>query len=75
MRIDIYSEKKCKEKLLAEDAEYAGIKNGKLRFIETQYTKKYTYDTVYRFEIPNQDELRELIEDLIEMYNERETEV
>jgi hypothetical protein len=64
-------------KTKAYETEYEGMKNDKARFKGYGgYIKNIgPYDIVYRLEFNNQKELQNLIEDLIELYNSRETDV
>lgn len=48
------------------EAEYDGIRQGKVYFSDVNN------NNTYRLDFSDQDELRELIEDLIELHNSRE---
>lgn len=50
------------------EAEFSCVRHGKIEFTGDIDYMDYTY----RFDIPDQKELKELIEDLIELYNSRE---
>lgn len=56
------------------EADYTGIQGGKARFRgEGGYIEHIgPFDNIYRLAFPDQSELRTLIEDLIELFNERE---
>jgi hypothetical protein len=58
------------------EAEYTGVKLGKAIFTgHGGYVDKIgPYDLVYRFDFPDREELKEFIEDLIELYNSSEGE-
>lgn len=48
------------------EAEYDSIKNSKAIFTDDNF--------IYRLDFPDQNELKDFIEDLIELYNSREEE-
>lgn len=56
------------------DADFNQIRKGKAEFVgEGKYIDSIgTYDNIYRLDFPDQDELKEFIEELIELYNSRE---
>lgn len=55
-------------------AEFKRMRNGKAEFVgEGKYIDSIgSYDNIYRLDFPEQDELKEFIEELIELYNSRE---
>lgn len=58
------------------EAEFHQMRLGKAEFVGPgKYIDSIGgYDNIYRLDFPDQDELREFIEELIELYNSRETE-
>lgn len=75
MIVHVYNDDTGKTKMLFE-AEYDQIRQGKALFTgEGKYIDSIgpTYKT-YRLDFPHQNELKEFIEDLIELYNSREGE-
>jgi|LakMenE18May11ns_1017448.scaffolds.fasta_scaffold9519120_2 hypothetical protein len=60
-------------KLLFE-AEFDRIRRGKAEFVgEGKYISSIgSFDSRYRLDFPNQEELKAFIEELIELYNSRE---
>ena len=63
-----------KTKLLFE-AEFDCVRNGKAVFTGELYGSSIgSYDDKYRLDFPDQEELKEFIEELIELYNSREEE-
>lgn len=57
------------------EAEFDCIRKGKAEFIgEGKYIDSIgSVDDTYRLDFPDQEELKDLIESLIELYNDRET--
>ena len=56
------------------EAEFSEIRKGKAEFVGSgKYIDSIgSYDDTYRLDFPHQEELREFIESLIELYNDRE---